>query len=339
MSDQQTLLLQKATFAEAATQDKDIDLSLLKDCAFVETIDLSGPRLIMTMDDRFSVVRNAMQVKVGSVINCILSTAAYDALSPLTFQADFQVMSMPVNGDLVTMNLLQKEIADLKIPSKKAMLFTKLSGQSIESIIKKLAPGFVYDPISGALLNDYHLLPGDRPSMVLRQLAIEHGAMIYAFRGKICFKKMSDLYQQTTNVVFQYKMANADFQIVTYKHLNSDALVSDRVNRKLFGFNLIDGLIQATRNTDYPAEWSHYDNSETMNNVTTIALPVLDIITFGTGSLEPGLPINFAWNMDYSFNDSFSDESLPKSAVIGNVSHYTSGAMNYYCRLKALVPM
>jgi len=85
-------------------------------------------------------------------------------------------------------------------------------------------------------------------------------------------------------------------------------------------------------------EWSRYDNTATLDNLTKITMPILDIITFGTGRLAPGMSIDFQWNLDYPYNDSVTDESLPKHAVIGNVSHYTSGAMNYYCRIKAVVP-
>ena len=335
----ETLLLQKAVFPESKDKENsELDLAMCKDVAFVETMDLSGPRLILKFDDRFSIVRNIMGVSIGSVIRCSLSTAAFD-VTPLIFEADFRIMSMPVDGDVVTLNMLHEPVAKLKDPSKTARLFTRERYSSVNAIIKAIAPGFVaYDFDLFPLRNDYHLLPGERPSLLLRQIERETGAILFAFRGTLKLLRLSRLYGGTTNVTFCYLEPEAAYQIITYRHLNAENLITDRIRRKYIGFNLIDGLIESTTNTESPVEWSQYDNTQTMNNIGKFPMPVLDMVTFGTGGLGPGLPINFRWNLELEYGDLAIDESLPVMAVIGNVSHYTSGAMNYFCRLKAVVP-
>ncbi|WP_028325799.1 hypothetical protein [Desulfatirhabdium butyrativorans] len=339
MSEPTTLLLQKAVKRSGG---QEIELSFCRDCAFVETVDLSGPRMILKYDDRFSVLRNHLQVVPGDIIDCTLSADAYES-GMLNFKAGFRVMSMPVEGDVVTLNMLQEEIACLKDPVKGARLFSK-NAYSIEDIIKQtqkaagISEQLPVDGISMSLLNDYHLLPGDRPSLLLRQLAYEHGALIYAFRGKICFKKLSDLYGGTTNITLSYRKPDADFQVVTYRHLNTDKLVSDKTQRKYFGWSITDGLIEANQSIDAPMEWCQHDSSQIMDNMTVIAMPILDIVTWGTGRLGPGLSVNFQWYLEASWNDSWLDESLPTKAVTGNVTHYTAGAQNYYCRMKAMIP-
>lgn len=317
-----------------------VDLSLMLECAFVETIDLSGPRLILKFNDELAILRNIQKIKIGDALKVSLSTEFHDGdNAPLVFTADFVVMSMPVQGGMLVLNCLQKDIAELKRPAISARMWDPANGASIETVIKDLVAGSsLYTDIDEfALLGRVHLLPGDRPSAVLRRLAIEHGASIYARRGTLYFRDLSQYYDTPTNVVFQYNNPHAEFQIAEYRHLNYDDLIADQTERKFFGWNIIDGFVQADRHTDKAPEWSGYDQTAILNNLSKVNVPVLDIITWGTGRLGPGLPIDMQWILTATYQDSALDESLPTHAVIGNVSHYMAG-MNYYCRLKALVP-
>ncbi len=281
MADTKTPLLQSVK-----KDGKDLDLSFCKEAIFVETLDLSGPRLILTFDDTLSILRNVMQVKVGDILDCVLADPWHE--DKLNLTAGFQVMSMPVDGELVTVNCLQKEIADMKIPAAKARLFSK-EGSSISGIMKALAPGFTsYEGDGFALLNPYHLLPGERPSLVLRQMAIEHGAVVYASRGKLCFKKLADIFGSATDVTFEYKNPQAKFQVVTYNHLNKEQLIADRVVRRNSGFHITEGFISAEKYSDAAPEITSADTQAVMDNLSVIAVPILDIITWGAGHLCPG---------------------------------------------------
>jgi len=328
----QTPLLQSAFKG-----DTELDISFCKEVFFVETLDLSGPRLVMRFDDHFSILRNIMKVVAGDVLTCTLSDPWHE--NKLNFTAGFKIMSMPVDGELVTLNCLQSEIAATKTPAVKARLFSKESS-SVSGIMQCLAPGFSsYDGADDfALLNPYHLLPGERPSLVLRQMAFEHGAVIYASRGKLKIKKLSDLYAATTDVTFEYGNPKSDYQIVTYNHLNKEKLIEDRVVRLNTGFSMTDGFLKSSKHTDAAIEITSADSQTVMDNLSKIAVPVLDIITWGAGHLCSGIPIKFKWNMDVAYDSSLADESLPTKAVVGSVAHYSAGASNYFCRIKAVIP-
>ena len=332
VADVKTPLLQSAFKG-----DTELDLSFCHEVTFIETIDLSGPRLILKFDDSLSILRNVMKIKIGDKLKCLLADPWHENV--LNFTAQFTIMSAPVDGELVTLNCLQSEVADMKTAAATAKLFSK-KNSSVAAIIQALAPGLNYDIGDFPLLNDYHLLPGERPSLVLRQLSLEHGALLYILRGKLCFKKLSDLYAQcsTSDKVFQYKNPNADYQIVNFSHINSDNLIGAVAAKKFMGFNFTHGPAVSSVGEGLPPELSSADTQAALNNLSAIAMPILDIITWGAGHLAPGTPIRFQWNMDVSYNDSFTDESLPKQAVIGNIAHYNAGAATYYCRLKAVVP-
>ena len=101
---------------------------------------------------------------------------------------------------------------------------------------------------------------------------------------------------------------------------------------------MTDGFLSSDKYGDAAPEVTAADTQAIMDNLSTIAVPILDIITWGAGHLGPGLPIKFQWNLDVAYQDSLIDESLPTQALVGSVAHYSAGATNYFCRLKAVVP-
>ena len=336
MADTTTILLQKATTSDGT----ELDLSMCRDVALVETMDLSGPRLMLKFDDRFSMLRNILKLKNGDVLTCTLSDAAHTA--ELNWTAKFTIMSMPVQpGEIVMLNMLYKPLADIKTPAVKARLFPK-ENYAIMDVVKALFPGLdkyrTADNETFSLLNAYHVLPGDRPSMTLRQLAVEHGAMIYVTRGELWLRSVKNVYAQKADDAFQYNNPQAPHQVVAFEHINREKLVADKAIRKYSGFSITDGIVSATSYSSNSPEGTAFDSPALMNNLTKIPIPILDIVTWGAGYIAPGRVMDFKWNMDVSYNDTHLDESLPTHSVIHSVSHYAAGAQNYYCRVKVCVP-
>ncbi len=337
-------LLQKITTvpADSATEARELDISFCRETSFVETLDLSGPRLILKFDDSLSILRNIMKIKTGDVLCCVLA----DLLSKkeMAYTANFTIMSMPVNDEVVTLNCLLQEIAVLKSPAVTAQIYTASKGKSLETIIKALTTNssplfkrYVIDTIP--LLNSYHLLPGERPTMLLRQMAIEHGAAVFVSRGVFYFLLLATINKLEPKTVFHAKNPLAAYQIIDYTHINRDDLVSDRLVRKYTGFSVTDGPIPsvkkpAKKTINAASEITAYDRMEIINNLSLMPVPVLDIMTGGAGHLTPGISLTLKWNTDESYKDSRTDESLPTQAIVGVVAHYSAGASNYFCRVK-----
>jgi hypothetical protein len=342
--DTRTPLLQSITTVPAVDSNAEpqaIDISFCREVSFVETLDLSGPRLILKFDDSLSILRNIMKIKTGDVLCCALADLL--AKKEMDYTANFTIMSMPVNGEVVTLNCLLKEIADMKTPAVKPQMFA--TDKDLKTTISALThidspatapPMKINFPGLIATQNSYHLLPGERPTMLLRQMAIEHGAAVFVSRGVINFVKLSTLSSAPVKTCFHFKNPLASYQILDYTHINRDDLVSDRLVRKFSGFSETDpkGFIYSTKNTGAAVEITAHDNLAIINNLSTMPVPILDIMTSGAGHLMPGIKLKIQWNTDESYGDSFLDESLPTQAIVGSVAHYSAGASNYFCRVK-----
>jgi hypothetical protein len=227
---------------------------------------------------------------------------------------------------------MQQNVNLLKQPAKDSVLFPK---KPIETILKRLAPGLKYDVGSFPVMEAYHLLPGERPTKLLRQIAKERGGLCFFRRGTIVFKKLPDLLKQNAKYVYEHDNPRAVNQIIHFKRENAKGLIKDRIERNIVGWNMVKGVMKSGKRTNKPPEWGSVSNVSTMNNLTELPYPAIDLTALGNGALIPGMPITLKWNA--SRIDAPIDESLPAKVVIGTVSHFYS-AQKYFCRVKGVLP-
>jgi hypothetical protein len=327
---QEDFLLQKVKLIRNGTEAGVFDLSFLKEVTFVETVDLSGPRLIMTFDDTHSIIRDSMKVKEKDVLEIRIADVWERDGIDQTIQ--FVVWTMPNAGSSITLNCMQRNVDLLKTPAKETILFPK---KPVETILKRLAPGLKYDVGNFPALEDYHLLPGERPTRLLRQLAKEKAGLCFYRRGSIVFRKLSELAKKEAKHTFEYDNPTAKNQIIYFTRENSKAVIKDRVERNIIGWDMVKGLVKSGKKTTKPPEFVSVFNQPTMSGLLEIPFPSIDFITLGNGALVPGLPLSIKWNINKI--DAPIDESLPAKVVIGTVSHYYS-AQKYFCRIKGVLP-
>lgn len=305
-----------------------LDLSFLKEATFVETIDLSGPRLMMTFADPDSIIRDDIGLKQREVLEVrIADVWEREGIDQKMY---FVIWTMPNKGDLITINCIQRNIDLLKIPAKETMLFTK---KPAGTIIKKLIPNLKYDVGNFPALEDYHLLPGERPSLLLRQMAKEAGAFCFYRRGKLVYKKMSDLKKQEPKYTYEYNNQMAENQIIHYARPNATAIIKDRVERNKIGWNMEKGIVRSGKQTSKPPEIVSVSNLQTMGNLLQIPYPAIDFMAVGNGACIPGMKLSLKWNMDKK--DAPLDESMPSWVIVSTVAHYYS-AQKYFMRVKGV---
>jgi len=328
---QEDYLLQRVKLFKNGEDAGVFDLSFLKEVVFVETIDLSGPRLIMTFNDPDSIIRDDMNVKERDVLEVrIADVWERDGIDQTIM---FVIWTMPNNGSMVTFNCMQAHIDLLKRPAKESILFTK---KPVETILKRLAPGLKYEVGNFPAIEDYHLLPGERPTRLLRQMAKEKGGLCFYRRGKLVFKKLTELGKTKVKHTYEYDNPIAKNQIIHFTRANARSVIKDRVERNIIGWNMVKGIVKSGKQTAKPPEFVSVSNMPTMNRLLEIPCPAIDFTTLGNGALMAGIPIALKWNIGKI--DAPIDESLPVKVVIGTVAHFYS-TQKFFTRVKGVLPL
>jgi hypothetical protein len=327
---QEDFLLQKATLFKNGVEAGAFDLSFLKEATFVETIDLSGPRLMMTFDDTHSIIRDEMKVRERDVLEIRIADVWERDGIDQTIQ--FVIWTMPNSGSMITLNCMQRHIDRMKQPTKEAILFPK---KPVETILKRLSPGLKYDIGNFPALEDYHLLPGERPTRLLRQMAKEKGGLCFYRRGSIVFRKLSELAKREAKTVYEHENPLAKNQIIHFMRENAKAVIQDRVERNIIGWDMVKGLVKSGKKQTKPPEFVSVCNLPTMTGLLEMPCPAIDFTVLGNGALVPGMPITLKWNV--ARIDAPIDESLPSKVVIGTVAHWYS-SQKYFTRVKGVLP-
>jgi hypothetical protein len=327
MPDQEGLFIQRI-----ACEGEEVDLSFLQSCVLVETLDLSGPKLIMTLSDTDSILRDSMGIAQFGELEVTFADYWNDS-SDMELKDFFVVLTMPVKGELVTLNCIQRDVQRLKIPATKARIFKK---KPAVTIIQALSPGVACSTAGFPVAEDYHLLPGERPSVMLRQMAIEQGARIYYQRGKFFMSRVADMFARKADLTYAYENRQAEHQIIHYTRPNSSYVVEDSLLKSYCGWNMIEGFVWAQKHQSRAAEFTSRDTVGALRNLSVSSLPEVDFTTHGSGMLKPGISLDLEWNLFR--NDAPIDESLPDKVVIGTAAHFYGG-QKYFTRIKGALPL
>jgi len=320
-------IIQKVTTA----QGEDLDLSFLRVSNYVETLDLSGPRLMLEFSDPEGILRMDYSLKENDDLTVAIADPYHR--DGMDLEMKFVIKKAPLVGSTLKVLCVQRDIESLKTPSAGPVFFTrKPAGQ----LLSRFLPGVAQEVGSFPVVEDYHLLPGERPSRLLRQAALEQGAVAFFQRGKMCFQKLSELYAKESQLTYHYNDARKENQVGTYQKPNVDAIIKDKISRKYSGWSPTKGFVgSATATAGTPVEWRPHANVATLNNLGTIGMPAIDFVCHGNGYLMPGVSLSFVWNMERS--DAPIDETLPEKVVVSAVAHYYS-RQKYFCRVKGVIP-
>ncbi|MFI3276913.1 hypothetical protein [Vibrio sp.] len=318
-------LVQSITF-----NGEKLDLSFLRRANFIETISLDGPKLIIVFDDKESILRDDMGITEKSVMSVVLADPFNS--NELDWSADWVVMTMPVDeGDNVTFNLMPKVLCDLKKPSTAGRCFVQ---QPVSRILQRLAPNMPHDVGVFPFKLDFHLLPAQRPSRLLRQIAKELGAVVFIRRGTLVFRTLAELQQRPAKYQYHYNDTRQQYQIAQFTLPNDESIVADLTQRCYIGWDDVKGIVKSTRHTSAPIEHTGVTSQTVLNNLTKIPITVLDANMQGNGGLQAGDCIDIVWNR--SDLERPIDESLPVKVVLGTVAHSFANKI-YLNRIKGVL--
>lgn len=313
----------------------DFDLGWLKEMTFIETIDISGPRLILIMDDQLKYLTDELNVKPRDVLKVTFSSHWYEGDGDdLELVLHFRILTMPNEGNRITFNCMEKEVESIKQPWKKSLLFSQ---KPVTAILGKLIPSLKHEVGKFPVMLDYHILPGMRPAKTIRQMCQEMKAACFHRRKSIVFETWDKLKKQGSEITFYHEppaTEQCDEEVFRYEMLRSQEVVKDRVERNYMSWNLKDGIVNTSKATQKPAEWVSQPEATVLNNLLDVSAPTIDLTTSGQGLIRPGVVMKIVWNNTQSA-DKPINESLPEKILISTVAHYYSGNQ-YLCRVKGI---
>ena len=336
MSDQQHYFVQKIIHRPGTGGDEsDIDLSYIKETTFIETLDLSGPKLIIQYYDPESYVRDDIGLKDGDELEIVFEDVWHR--DGFERSMKFIVLTHPATQkDVLTINCMQRDVRELKKPAIQAKLIGKSGPENVLRRLCAVCPGPIrYEVGHFPALTSYHLLPQERPSLVMRQMAREYGAVVFYRRGAFVFQRLSTLFQETSEFAYTYGHMGKEEQIARYRAINAKAVVSDKIERNYCGWHISRGWLETSKLTEKPHEFVSADSMTVLKNIPVIGTARVDFTTLGNGFLTAGKTLDCSWHTCRI--DKPVDESLPEKIVIKSVAHYYS-AQKYHCRIQGMTP-
>lgn len=355
MAEQEGYLFQKITHDSSG---KEIDLGFLKDGTFVETMDLSGPRFMLSFDDPYSYIRDTLKLKELDEVTIRVADIPGRAGLDQTFPC-IVIKNEPV-GDCQKISLVPKAVYEIKRPRDQSELFVQ---KGAESIIQRFFKGVQLDIGSFPVVEDYHYIAGERPALVLRQMARELGAHLFYSRGKVVMKTIDDMLQDNPVATYVYGNASAENQIIIYKSPGFQGLLREKLLRPAFAFGESRGLLDtlsdiagkllsgdvagatssavgaaistAQEKVKAPVI-SSLQNPTSLKNLQKTVLPIFDMTCLGNGFLQPGKLLKV--KIEKNTAEDPYDESTPEKMVISEVAHWYS-AQKYYSRVKCVTPL
>lgn len=310
---------------------KELDLSFLTEGKLVETMDLTGPRLMLTFRDPHRYISDELNMNECDQLTVTLADAySTDEMSSVM---EFTVLTRPKVATTVDIEALHSIVYNIKVPAAKAKAFVR---RGASSLISHFFPNMQPEIGKFPVIEDYHLLPGDRASTLLKQFAQEQGGCMFVQRDKICFKKIDDLFKSAKAFVYENNNPKAMYRIIQYVEPSAKALVEDKVIRNVSGWNETKGWLKSTVNTSAPVLTHPVQSLSTINNASSGLSPVMDFTCAGNGKIKAGDVIEMRWNTQ--INERPLDESMPEKILVREVlHHYTT--QKYYCRVKGVKPI
>ena len=300
---------------------KEIDLGHLVESVYIEKADAWGPVLILKYNDINSIIRDEYRIVEGDVLTVTIGDPLTDDELNLTEQ--FTVLSMPLNGPLLTINCVQSDIHALLAHAGSARIFRAKSGLYLcQQLLNK--SGVKYSSSKNPIIEDYHLLPGTRPVNLIRRMARETGRLAWYARNEFTLKSFDELMADGDSSAIEYHWNDSRqaHQIANYDKLSSHWKKKDSADKNYIAFDFKEGIVSEGSGSG-PTQWMGAAKKNTLSAMGDIPIPSILFLAAGYGQAQPGKVVKFTWNKSQS--SQLLDESLPSKGLIYSVSHHQAG--------------
>ena len=191
---------------------QEFDLGYIEEGTFIETLSLDGPKLLLTMMDPYSYLRDGLKVKELDTLSVTLTDSF--ASDRLDANMTFTLLKMQSNGHFIKMQLMSTSVYQAKC-------FVTVSKSFIQKSITEILPyyikGLKLDIGKFPIVEDYHCLAGERPSRLLRQIAVEKGALVWADRDTLHFQRFQELWKVEPAFTYHHNKSDEQYTIAAYR--------------------------------------------------------------------------------------------------------------------------
>ncbi|MDX5979640.1 hypothetical protein [Vreelandella alkaliphila] len=304
-----------------------LDISLFHKVAYVEVLDLSGPRLLLQATDSERVLRDDFGVIEGALLAAELDDTGLGGGLSISEAFVIKTVDSDANDNL-SIECMAAPVDALKTPAKSAMF---LNIKSMQELLSE-ATGLALDVGNFPLVDAWHLLPGERPSKALRQLAREFGAALWYSRGILHMHPLDDLWSKPVVKTLHHddprkpRLDMIDDYALTYR----SGMIEDRVKRGYGGWTMTEGVIGG--GAEFEATPHH--RSDVLGNLSKTPIPAIDLLLYGQGVLKPRDRLELKFHR--SREGCPFDESIPPEIMIHTVSSQQEKDQ-YRTRIKGVI--
>ncbi|MBQ7609122.1 MAG: hypothetical protein IJU76_14325 [Desulfovibrionaceae bacterium] len=317
----------------------EFDQMYLNQGTYVESLELNGPKLMLTYRDPENYITSKIQLKEYDDLEVTFGDPWMD--DGVSEVETFTVLTCrPVQDGNVEINALAKPVYMMKVISDKARIFTQ---RGFPEILKSIAQkGMKFDMSAFPVVQNYHVLPGERPTTMLRQITKEQGALIWYARGSMHMSKFGTLFAKEPVATFEHGNASAKKMILKYEKPSEQVAAQENSLRTFTGWDEKEGRVKAPLNNPLlskmkskPAAFSPGGNNPfVLGNAIVAKKIAIDFIASGSFAVEPGQTLALRWrqpNVDEPLN-----EGMPDKVVVDTVSHWYM-PQKYAIRVKGAV--
>lgn len=321
------------------TSGEEINVGFVKNCTYVESMDLTGPKLILTLNDFQHEISQKVALKELDELKISFSDDWREEGENIA--DSYIILAIKrMQGDLVKISALNKPLYKLKQIADKTKVF---SMKGISDIFTFFSYGLTVDITSRfAIVENYHLIAGERPTTLLKQIAQEQGAEAWITRGKLHMQKFSDLYSQQGKYKFESNRMDCGYPIIDYSVPTGQLQLQEEKVRSFTGWNAEKGRVKTSSNNpilqgtkNVPVSMDGNPNPYTLGTATTAIKPVIAFTTLGNLTVEAGMPFSMAWHE--ADPEKPLNENMPDKAVVNRVGHWFEGN-KFYTKIEGAIP-
>lgn len=309
---------------------KEFDTGFIEEATFVETLDLDGPKLMLTVADQFAYLNDNLKVRELDTLTCTLSDTF--GRGGMNAMPTFTIVTFKTSGYFIKYELMATPVFETKNPVKdKSRAFVQ---RKVDDIISAYIKGVGMDIKSFPIVEDYHCLTGERPSILLRQIALEKGALIWVDRDTCHFKPFSDLWSQEPAFTYHHNKPDEPNIILDHIVPSTKKRLLDNIPRGYSGWDFTSSAGKLGGGGAPVTTAS--GKSLTLSNKRKGVMEVIDFLCPGNGALRPGQVLKLMWHLPDPGRP--LNEELPNKVVVSAVGHhYTS--QKYFCRVRGAVEL